>query len=51
MVLSDQQNQSDDTSVIRIFALSASAFRGSSMKSDVVSPVNANSGDRIVSVI
>lgn len=39
------------TSVIRTFALSASALRGSSKKSDVVSPVNATSGDNIMSVI
>lgn len=39
------------TSVIRIFALKASELRGSSIKSGVVSPVKATSGDNIVSVI
>lgn len=44
-------DESFRTSVIRIFALKASALRGSSIYSDVVSPVKATSGDNIVSVI
>lgn len=41
----------NQTSVIRIFALRASAFRGSRMKSEFVSPVKATSGDNTISVI
>lgn len=37
------------TSVIRTFALNASELRGLSIKSDVVSPVKATSGDNIMS--
>lgn len=36
---------------MRIFALKASALSKSTMKSDIVSPVNATSGDVYVSVI
>jgi hypothetical protein len=41
----------DNTSVMRTFALRASAFLGSRIKSDFVSPVKATSGYSIVSVI
>ena len=43
-------NTKINTSVIRTFALRASAFRGSRIKSDVVSPVKATSGYSMVSV-
>jgi len=36
---------------MRILALNASELHGSSIKSGVVSPVKATSGDNIVSVI
>lgn len=39
------------TSVIRTLALKTSSFLGSSIKSDIVSPVKATSGDKVVSVI
>jgi hypothetical protein len=44
------RNTEVNTSVIRTFALRASAFRGSRIKSDVVSPVKATSGYSMVSV-
>lgn len=50
-ILNKATLKSKNTSVIRTFALRASAFRGSRIKSDVVSPVKATSGYSMVSVI
>lgn len=46
-----RRREDNVTSVIRILALKASSFLGSSIKSDIVSPVKATSGDNAVSVI
>lgn len=45
------KNKQTCTSVIRTLALNASELRGSSKKSEFVSPVNATSGDNMISVI
>ena len=48
MIITGEDNV---TSVIRTLALKTSSFLGSSIKSDIVSPVKATSGDKVVSVI